>query len=446
MVNTSIGKLYLICTLLLSTHALHTAPFVYLSNTGSNNVTVIDAADNSTSTVDLQGNTPSGQIATDGKTVYIPCYNNPNGTLQRIDVATKTLLPPISLGTLEPFGIAIAPNDLYVYVSGTDFTSLRGVVQKINIATTAVETIFVELNILAFFIAISPNGSTAYVTISETMSGGNIVSIDLDTNMANIAYPNLLDNIGPLIVSPDNTYLYVSSNVAGGYIRQFDISTPLMPVEVQDIPYPSFTGFHPFGLAITPDGNTMYVSSSGTPSGIGTIDIEHPLSPTTGTIVSDPTIVAPFYLALTPDSTSLYAASSGNGMANVINTTNALNPTFTTSVTAGTNPFGVAITPLLPPSSASGCKTRNKFLLQTDYINNITWTAPSTSLSPAPASYNIYRDAALTQLVANVPASGTLQYYDHGRQPNVTYTYYITSVGTSGIQSAATSVTVTQNC
>jgi hypothetical protein len=84
------------------------------------------------------------------------------------------------------------------------------------------------------------------------------------------------------------------------------------------------------------------------------------------------------------------------------------------------------------------------FLLQTDYINNITWTAPATGTTPA--AYAIYRDATLTQLVAIVPANGPLQYYDHDRNPNVTDSYYIVSVDASGNQSTANSVTVTQNC
>lgn len=102
-------------------------------------------------------------------------------------------------------------------------------------------------------------------------------------------------------------------------------------------------------------------------------------------------------------------------------------------------------TPLiLPPSAISGCKTQNKFFTQTDFINKLSWVAPITGTIPT--AYNIYRDAYLTDLVATIPSSSTLQYYDHRRNPNVTYTYYITSVDSSGSQSAAASVTVTNPC
>jgi hypothetical protein len=100
--------------------------------------------------------------------------------------------------------------------------------------------------------------------------------------------------------------------------------------------------------------------------------------------------------------------------------------------------------PIDPPDSVSGCKAKNIFLLQIDLINNITWTAPTTG--DAPVQYQIYRDEELTELVATVPANGPLQYYDHSRQPNVIYSYYIVSVDANGNVSTANSVTVTQAC
>ena len=57
------------------------------------------------------------------------------------------------------------------------------------------------------------------------------------------------------------------------------------------------------------------------------------------------------------------------------------------------------------------CKRKNIFLTQTETYNQLTWTAPSTGNPPA--SYAIYRDAELTELVAIVSAGECLQYNDH---------------------------------
>jgi hypothetical protein len=94
----------------------------------------------------------------------------------------------------------------------------------------------------------------------------------------------------------------------------------------------------------------------------------------------------------------------------------------------------------LSPTNLTGTRTRNTFFLQTDLINTITWSAPSSG--PTPVSYNIYRDPALTKLIGTVPATGPLQFNAHNRQPNVTYTYYITAVDAAGNQSSASSVSM----
>ncbi len=91
------------------------------------------------------------------------------------------------------------------------------------------------------------------------------------------------------------------------------------------------------------------------------------------------------------------------------------------------------------PTNVTATRTRNIFLLQTDLINLITWGAPT---SGSPVTYNIYRDPALTQLIGIVPATSPLQFYDHDRQPNVTYTYYITAVDGSGNASLPSIVSI----
>jgi hypothetical protein len=87
--------------------------------------------------------------------------------------------------------------------------------------------------------------------------------------------------------------------------------------------------------------------------------------------------------------------------------------------------------------------------LTTSVLNSVTavhgtWIVPT--LQPptgnTPVAYQIYRDASLTQLVTTVPASGILQYDDHDRNPNVSYTYYIVSIDQTGSPSYPASTIV----
>ncbi len=439
ILNTIQRTAFFIC-LMLSTHILQSAPFVYVANGGSNSVSVIDAATNEViKTIDLGSNQLQVQIAitTDGKTVWVPC----NGSVQLIDVATNTLLSPISLGSQQGNGVAMSPDGTYAYVISYDSGYDTGYITQFNTATQAVVST-VSGAFEPFLIFITPDGKTAYIT-----NGGNkVLPVDLTTNPPTLQPELTLSSVGFMAISPDNTYLYVSESDSN-MIQQYNIagSNRLMPLPTQVIPSTPEPYFRPTGLAITSDGKTMYVASANSDYmayAIGTLNISNPASPVMGTVITDASIINPVTIALTSDGNSLYVADfETNGMVNVINTSNALVPTFKTSIPVGIEPFALAITPSnSSPTNVSGCKTKNVFLLQTDYINKLTWTAPA---SGSPAAYNIYRDAALTDLAGS---STSLEFYDHNRQPNIIYSYYIVSVDASGNQSASASVTVNTPC
>lgn len=96
---------------------------------------------------------------------------------------------------------------------------------------------------------------------------------------------------------------------------------------------------------------------------------------------------------------------------------------------------------ILPPNLVQGAQMRNVFLTQTDSINYIAWTAP---YGQTPVSYKIYRDSALTNLLATIVATEVLHYYDHNRNAHSSYSYYIVSVDQDGSVSEANSVTIPQ--
>jgi len=95
----------------------------------------------------------------------------------------------------------------------------------------------------------------------------------------------------------------------------------------------------------------------------------------------------------------------------------------------------------IPPSSpidVRGFQKECRFPTQTDLINVIKWSAPTTGNMPV--AYRIYRDAALTDLIATISASSELEFKDHNRKKNKMYTYYIVSV--SALDTISPSVSI----
>lgn len=81
---------------------------------------------------------------------------------------------------------------------------------------------------------------------------------------------------------------------------------------------------------------------------------------------------------------------------------------------------------IYPPSNLKGIQKVVRFLNEKEFVNIITWDPPLEG--ERPLFYFIYRDPALTELVATIPASGPLKYQDHRRVKGMVYTYSIISV------------------
>jgi DNA-binding beta-propeller fold protein YncE len=429
-----------LCFMLSQGYALRAAPFVYVNNTAGQNVSIIDAATNQETNVTIPAppsapNFNALAVTPDGKTVYVGCVNN---NLYSIDVATNQFSPDAPLLSLpgQPQSIAITPDGKFAYVGCND-----GTVQKIDLATLSITQVLSGLSATIFSIAITPNGSTAYIV---DVGNGSVIPLALPNDTMGTAINSISIPIYAL-VSPDSNYLYIT-NLANNNIFQFILTPdPLNPSAGAVIDTGGGESGAASHLAITSDGNTLYATLS-SDNAVVPIDISNPSSPVPQALVG--VGVNPLGIAITPDNTSLFVANSNDNTVTELSIANRLSPTVVGSpIMVGFSPYQVVITPtpLKPPASVSGCKTQNVFLFQTDFINNITWTAPASG--NAPAAYKIYRDPALTELVATVPASGALQYYDHDRNPSVVYSYYITSIDASGNESTtASSVTVTQSC
>ena len=394
-------------------------------------------------------------------------------------------------GFSNPANAAITPDSLRAYVCNANSGNISLI--DMDPSSGTYETIIDQISILfssPSAIVITPDGSRAYV--ADSSDSYNVYVID--TNPSSGTYnqfflPSGLEGIlySPfgIVISPDGNYVYVSN--LNGTVTVID-SNPSSGAYNTQVSAPSLSSVdtQPEGLAITSNGDYIYVTD-GAGSDVSVID-SNPLSPTFNTVLSTPNLASAFNypngVVTTSDGkyayvTNYIGATSTNSSISLIDT-NPSSPTFNSTldtpglIAAGTTRFvGLAITPnnayvyaidafnnaidviytgLVPPTpipsnapvNFSGCIVKNTFLTQTDYINRLTWSAPTTGNKPA--AYKIYRDAGLTQLITKIPAGGVLQYEDHNRNPNVEYTYYIITIDNAGGRSSAVKTTVTQSC
>lgn len=437
------------------------------------------------------GVTPAGlAITPDNKFAYVANNNNyglPFGdTVSVLNLTNNTLYKTIvldqtSTDSLEPYTVTINPAGTKAYVTNSNNTTIS----IIDIATNTVAGTIGGFDGPSGMV-ITPDGNTAYVNNyggpEGVMSGnGNTVSV-VNLNTLSIVGTITLNQPpaspaapAALALSPDARFVYVVNYVDGNpgtgtmsVIRTSDNTV---------ISTPGLTGFSgPFAIAVAPNGKYAYVTNFGSNNfaPIGTTVSVVDLSSYTIVATID-LAIQPSGIAITPDGryayatnyNTLYAGSgytdltAGQGTVNIIDI--ATNTVIPPTIVVGQSPDAIAIAPngqfayvsnytsntmsVIALQSfyitAQGCKTENVFLTQTDVINRLIWSAAGTSL---PVSYSIYRDAALTDLVATIPATDPLVFLDHNRNPNLVYTYYIVGINSVGTTSYPVAVTVTEAC
>lgn len=425
------------------------------------------------------GVTPAGlAITPDNKFAYVANNNNYSivgqDSVSVLNLATnmpETIIHHASFN--QPYTVTINAAGTKAYVTNSNGAT----VTVIDIATNTISAVIAGFDGPSGFV-ITPNGNTAYVNnyggpILGSGNGITVRVVDLNTNTI-VGSPITVDQApAAMAITPDGKFVYVACYVTGatgsGTVRIIDTATNL-------VVGPPITGFSgPFDIVITPDGKYAYVTNFGsnnfTPFGttVSVIDIS------SNTIVDTITVgIQPSGIGITPDgkyayvtnynslytSPSLTTLSPGQGTVNIIDiATNTLLPV---TIAVDQAPSAVAIAPdgnyayvsnfisntvnviALPTSSitGTGCQTSNRFLMQQDIVNKLTWSASGTSL---PVSYALYRDEALTDLIAIVPATApSMTYVD--RNISTSGTYYIVGINAAGTASYPLEIIINQTC
>ncbi|MFY9983817.1 MAG: YncE family protein [Chthoniobacterales bacterium] len=273
-------------------------------------------------------------ITPKGDEVYVP--NSHSYTVSVIQTSTNSVIATIPVGN-TPTHVAISPDGRLAYVSNTGSHS-------VSVISTINKTVLYKFNVISYFpegLALSPDGKQLYVASSGYPFYGGFISI-IDTNtlvLLNVFKPG--GDPEELRFSPDGKYVYALSTrgMGHGYICKID--TASQTIVQTGIGSADFTG-QPTGLAISPDGTTLYGSNPfifvlAFNAADGSLEKKIHIFPgeTTERQVYEPVV--------TPNGKFLYVPDPYRGTVTMVNT--ATNKVVGSPITVGAFPMYLAVTP-----------------------------------------------------------------------------------------------------
>ena len=206
---------------------------VYVANTISGDVTVMDAVNNTVLGSVISGSIPYGvAVHPSGNLVYVT--NSGEDTVSVMDAATHSILKKIPVGD-EPYGIAVTPDGKWVYVAD------HGSNSQVSVISTEDHTVRITLEIVPspnlsrpYGVAVHPTGKWVYVT-NET--GGFVSIIDAETKTLAGAITVGLQPTG-VSLNHDGTRLYAAIKGTNS-VSVIDTATRaiLASVPVETAPY-----------------------------------------------------------------------------------------------------------------------------------------------------------------------------------------------------------------
>jgi DNA-binding beta-propeller fold protein YncE len=316
---------------------------VVVANRGAGSISVIDVETSGVTNFDLPnaGSTPEPMYVVyspNNDTVFVG--DRANNQVVAFDAQTFDVVDtiPTGAGVFHMWG---EPSTGQLWVNN----DVDKTVTVIDMDTFGVETTFAtptDLNDLGgkpHDVILDPNQPYGYVSMIG-VSGGNDYVVQYDT--ATYMEINRLPVGGDphLSLSPNHDRLYVPTQDTDEVVV-VDRAT-LAPLDTIDVP-------NAHGATHSADGSIFYTTNiaDGGADGLVVIDT------TTDTVLA--TLSTPFgvphNLALSPDEHLIYITHSGGGsdQVSIVDVSDPSNPMYLTSVTAGTNPFGIATVP--EPSS-----------------------------------------------------------------------------------------------
>ncbi len=400
----------------------------YVSNFGSNTVSIFDTTSNTvtgTITVDYG---PYG-IAISGNTAYVAnSYGGGSGygSVSVINLTNNTVTTFTDPSFNVPSNIAIKGN--YAYLTNYSGGTGNGSISVINLISNSVTAVINDpsFNGPEGIVIV---GNYAYVAEWGTSGSGNTVTV-IDTR-SNTVIDNIV--VGPAYISPanvvaNNSYVYVAdnSNINGsvpGYFSVIDATNNTLVLTAEDtrLQYPG---------SVALGGNYAYMSNNG---GTTLVVIDTGSNTIVNTIPTNP-IGFGSGVAVYGNYVYVCNESSPVGAVSVIDTQTASYITVADPMMTFNGPAWVAVPPA-PPSGFRGKQMKNNFGVVSNTFNRLKWNATN---DPGIMGYVLMRNGAT---IATLAPSAT-QYDDSKNIVAGSYTYSIYSYDSAGNMSTTQTLQV----
>lgn len=280
------------------------AVFAYVSNTGSDNISVIDTSTNTVvATLPSLESGPSGvAINPAGTRAYVANSSGLNPSVSVVDTFHNWIFYVILNGIgIDPVGLAVTPDGSRVYVAnqGNGYSTLSIIDTSTNAVVGAVSGL-----VYPYGVAVKPDGTRVYVT---SMGAQNVSVIDTSTNTV-VAHVGVTGYSMSIALTPDGTLAYVAThNNSIGRVCVIDTSTNTIAAT---IPVDSSAN----AVAINPAGTRAYVTLAS--NTVAVIDTS-----TNRVLTTVPVGSTPLGVSVTPDGSRVYVANYNSGTVSVINAT-----------------------------------------------------------------------------------------------------------------------------
>lgn len=290
---------------------------IYVANGASNNITVINGATNATTTVTNPNAIGPVAVAVDSLTNRVYVANGGSNNVTVINGNGNTVVGTVGVGS-NPTSVVVNPatNRVFVGNRGSGNVSVINGANNTVVATvtTGTNPISLSLNTATNTIYVANNGS-ANLTAINGASNTVAATITVGSNPIAVA------------VNPVTDTVYVANNGSGN-VTVVNGANNTVTTTVN-------AGTNPVAVATDLTSNQVYVANGGS-NNVTVING----STNAATTVADPSANSPAAVGVNPVTNSVYVANNESGNVSVIN---ADINVVTTTVNTPANPVAVAL-------------------------------------------------------------------------------------------------------